>query len=129
MEWLVLIGRILFSLIFILSGLNHLMKLDQMSQYAAANGVPAATLATIVTGVMILLGGLSVLLGYKSKIGAWLLVIFLIPTAFMMHKFWGLDNAMESANQMSHFMKNLSMAGAALLIYYFGSGPKSLEKE
>ena len=127
MEWLVLIGRILYSMIFILFGLNHFMKLDAMAQYAASAGVPVPTLATIVTGLMLVLGGLSVLLGYKAKIGSLLLVIFLVPTAFIMHKFWGLNDAMMASNQMAHFMKNMALAGGALLIYYFGTGPKSLE--
>lgn len=129
MQYAVLLGRILFSILFIMSGLNHLTKLSAMSQYAASQGVPAATVATVVTGLMILLGGLSVLLGYKAKIGAALLVIFLIPTAFMMHAFWGIEDQMMAQNQMAHFLKNLSLAGAALLIFNFGSGPFSLEKQ
>ncbi|MDQ7052081.1 MAG: DoxX family protein [candidate division KSB1 bacterium] len=127
MEWLVLIGRILYSMIFILFGLNHFTKLDAMAQYAASNGVPVPTVATLITGLMLVLGGLSVLLGYKSKIGSLLLVIFLVPTAFLMHKFWGLNDPMMASNQMAHFMKNLALAGSALLIYHFGTGPKSLE--
>jgi len=71
---------------------------------------------------------LSILLGYKPKIGAWLIFLFLVPTAFLMHNFWAILDPMQSQNQMAHFMKNLSMAGAALLIAYFGSGPMSLEK-
>jgi putative oxidoreductase len=86
------------------------------------------TVATIVTGLMILLGGFSVLLGYKARIGGLILVLFLVPTAFMMHAFWGLEGA-EAMNQMTHFLKNLSMAGGGLLIYYFGPGPVSLDHD
>ena len=127
MEWLVLIGRILYSMIFIIFGLNHFFNLSGMAGYAASKGVPAATVATIITGLLLVLGGLSVLLGYKSKIGSLLLVIFLIPTALIMHNFWAVQNEMQAATEMAHFMKNLALAGSALLIYHFGTGPKSLE--
>ncbi len=128
MAYVVLIGRILYSMIFIIFGLFHFMNLQGMSQYAASQGVPAPTFMTIVTGIMLVVGGLSILLGYKPKIGAWLIFLFLVPTAFLMHNFWAISDPMQSQNQMAHFMKNLSMAGAALLIAYFGSGPLSLEK-
>jgi len=129
MKYIPLAGRILYSMIFILFGMNHFIKLNDMSQYTASMGVPAPTLATIVAGVMILLGGLSILLGYKTKIGSLLIFVFLILTAFIMHSFWSVEDAMQSQIQMIMFMKNLSMAGGALLLYYFGTGPLSIEKK
>jgi len=78
---------------------------------------------------MLLLGGLSILLGYKVKIGALLLVVFLVPTTFIAHSFWGIEDAMQSQMQMIMFMKNISMTGAALIFYYFGTGPLSIEKQ
>ncbi len=118
---LFLVGRILFAAIFIVSGLNHFMKLGPTAQYAAAFKVPAAKLAVVVTGVMILTGGLSILLGVAVRVGAVLLVLFLIPTSLWMHRFWGLQDAMMAQNQMAHFLKNMVMAGAALLVYYFST--------
>jgi len=129
MKYVALIGRILYSLIFIFSGFGHIFNLKQMSQYTASMGVPLPTVATLVTGLMILLGGLSILLGYKVKIGALLLIVFLVPTTFIAHAFWGIQDAMQAQMQMVMFMKNLGLTGAALLIYYFGSGPLSLEKQ
>lgn len=127
MQYLPLVGRILYSLIFIMFGLNHFMNLSAISGYAAQSGVPAPTVMTIVTGLMIVVGGLSVLMGYKAKIGSILLFIFLVLAAFMIHKFWAFEGD-ASQQQMIHFMKNISMAGAALLVFYFGTGPKSLDK-
>lgn len=118
---LFLIGRILFAAIFILSGLNHFIKLGPTAQYAAAFKVPAAKFAVVITGLMILVGGLSILLGVAVRVGALLLVVFLIPTAVIMHRFWGLQDAMMAQNQMAHFFKNMVMAGGALLIYYFST--------
>lgn len=129
MKYIPLAGRILFSLMFIMSGMGHLTKSASMAQYAGAMGVPAPTLAVIITGIMLLLGGLSVILGYKVKVGTILLVVFLIPTTFMMHAFWGIEDPMQSQMQMGMFMKNLSMMGGALLLYHFGTGPLSLEEQ
>ncbi len=70
---------------------------------------------------------MSVLLGYRARIGAWLIVLFLVPVTFAMHKFWGIADPATAQDQMAHFMKNLSMLGGALLITQFGAGPGSLD--
>jgi putative oxidoreductase len=116
-----LIGRVLFATIFILSGIAHLTKLPAMTQYAAAFKVPQPKLAVVVSGLMILAGGVSILLGAWVRVGALLLVLFLVPVAMYIHPFWGVPDPMQAANQQAHFLKNLSLAGAALLIYYFAT--------
>ena len=78
-------------------------------------------------GVISLVGGLSILLGYRAKIGAWLIVLFLVLVTPIMHKFWGVADPMMAQAQMINFMKNLSMLGGALLITQFGAGPLSLD--
>jgi len=113
--------RVLFSAMFIMSGIQHLTKLRMMSQYAASQKVPAPTAAVAVTGLMLLAGGLSILLGIQVQLGTLLLVVFLVPTAFVMHRFWGIPDPMQAAVQQAHFMKNITLAGAALLICYFTS--------
>jgi len=121
----VLTGRVLFSLIFALSGLSHFSP--QAAAMASAQGVPMASVAVPLSGVVAILGGLSVLLGYRAKLGAWLVVIFLLPVTFTMHRFWAVSDAMAAQDQMAHFMKNLSMLGGALFISQFGAGPLSLD--
>jgi putative oxidoreductase len=116
-----LIGRIVFSFFFIYSGINHLTKLTMMSQYAGASGVPAPTLAVAVSGLMLLAGGASILLGVQPRLGALLLALFLIPAAFMVHKFWGIADPMMAANQAAHFWKNIALTGACLMIYAFAT--------
>lgn len=86
-----------------------------------------ATVLVPLSGIMALAGGLSILLGYKAKWGAWILIAFLIPVTLMMHAFWKLDNPAEYQVQMAMFMKNISMLGAAFLIAWFGAGPVSLD--
>ncbi len=122
-----LIGRILYTLIFLMMGMMHFAKYRNFVAYAEMNGVPMAGLGVIVGSLLAVLGGLSVVLGYKAKIGAWLLVGFLIPVTLFMHRFWGIEDPMMAQNQMAHFMKNLSMIGGALMIATLGSGPYSLD--
>lgn len=121
----VVLGRLLFGLIFVMSSFGHFSK--QTIGYAAAQGVPLAPLAVPFSGLLALAGGLSILLGYRAKIGAWLIVLFLVPVSFTMHKFWGLTDPAMAQMQMIHFMKNMSMLGGALLISQFGAGPLSLD--
>ena len=121
----VLLGRLLFALIFLMSGPRHFMS--STIAYAAAQGVPMASIAVPVSGLIALLGGLSILLGYRAKIGAWLIVLFLVGVTPMLHKFWGISDPMVAQMQMVNFMKNVSMLGGALLITQFGSGPWSLD--
>lgn len=123
MNMIVLLGRICFSAIFILSSLGHFLK--GTVAYAAGMGVPYPGFLVPASGVLAFLGGWSILLGFKARIGAWLLVIFLVPVTLIMHRFWGLDDPMMAGLQKIMFLKNLSMLGGAFLIAYFGSGPLS----
>lgn len=118
---ILLAGRVLFSLFFLMSGYNHLTKLGMTAQYAASQGLPAPKLAVVVSGLMLLAGGLSILLGYQVRWGALLLVVFLVSAAVTMHRFWGVADPMMAQNQMIHFWKNIVMAGAALMFYYFAT--------
>lgn len=127
MKFLVLLGRILYSAIFIGAGAGHFGA--SSVQYAVQHGVPMAQFIVPLSGAIAILGGLSILLGYKARIGAWFIVIFLVPVTFMMHRFWLVAEPMEAMMQQAMFMKNLSMLGAALLISYFGAGPLSLDKK
>ena len=122
---IVLLGRLLVAAIFLTAGPNHFTK--QAIGYAASQGVPLASIAVPVSGLLAILGGVSILLGYRAKIGAWLIVAFLIPVTFLMHKFWAVSDPMMAQVQMIMFMKNIAMLGGALLISQFGAGPLSLD--
>ncbi len=125
MKFLALLGRMLYSLIFILSGFMHF--LPSVIQYAAEDNVPMASTLVPLSGIVAFLGGLSILLGYKARIGAWLIVIFLIPVTYHMHDFWTQTDPDIIAMQEAMFLKNISLLGTAFLIAYFGSGPLSLD--
>jgi putative oxidoreductase len=81
------------------------------------------------SGIIALLGGLSIALGYRARLGAWLLVLFLVPVTLMLHRFWGLSDPQAAGLQLAMFMKNVSMLGAALIIARVGSGPLSLRQD
>lgn len=120
MDVVILIGRILFSLIFVNSGLRgHLGSLEGSTQYAQAWGVPNARVYVILSGIIISVGGLMVALGVWLDLAAVLLIVFLVPTAFTMHAFWKLEDPMQKAGEQAQFMKNISLTGACLMLLGF----------
>ena len=122
---LVLLSRLFFVAIFLMAGPKHFAS--QTIAYAASQGVPMASIAVPFSGVLAILGGLSILLGYRARIGAWLIVLFLVGVTPMMHKFWIVTDPMMHQMQMVMFMKNVAMLGAALFITQVGSGQWSLD--
>ena len=123
MDAILIIGRILFGALFVASGIGHFAKLEAMTGYAKYKKVPAAKLSVIVSGLMILVGGLYIAFGVYADLGALLIALFLIPTAFMMHAFWKETDATAKQNETIGFFKDLSLAGAALIIFALvGSG-------
>ncbi len=120
-----LLGRLLFALIFLMSAPMHFS--GPIIAYAASQGVPLASIAVPLSGVIALAGGLSILLGYRARIGAWLIVLFLAAVTPMMHNFWTVADPMMHQMQFIMFMKNLSMLGGALFISQTGAGPWSLD--
>ena len=127
MKIIVLLGRIFFSLIFLMTAMTHFSK--GSVGYAASKGVPAASIAVPLAGVIAILGAISIILGFKARWGAWLIVLFLIPVTLMMHDFWTVTDPQMRGMQMAMFMKNVSMLGGALMITYFGSGPLSVDRK
>ncbi len=118
LDWVSLIGRVLFGLLFFLSGIGHLTQ-PGMRDYAKAMGVPLPGVLVPLTGIQIILSSLMVALGIWPDLGALLLFIFLVPVAFIMHRFWTLTDPMQAANQQAHFFKNIALAGASLVMFAF----------
>jgi len=125
MKYAVLLGRIFYSVIFLMAAPGH-FKAATIG-YAASHGVPFAEFLVPASGVIAFLGALSIILGYKARYGAWLIVLFLVPVTLSMHNFWAVADPVQRGMQQIMFEKNLSMLGAALLIAHFGSGPLSLD--
>jgi len=106
MKGLVLVGRILVGAYYLSSALNHLVFAPgQLAEYAASKGVPLPLLAVIVTGLLLLIGGLSILLGVLPRVGVLALVVFFLPVTFWMHDFWNIADPQMRTVQMISFSK------------------------
>lgn len=121
MEWLSLLGRVIFGLYFVYSGINHFTKYQGLKGYAAFKKIPAAGFAVVITGLVLLGGGLSILTGYWIQTGLILLAIFLLVTAFTVHNYWTLDDENAKAGEQSQFLKNIAIASACLLLLQMGT--------
>jgi putative oxidoreductase len=120
-----LIGRLFLTVVFFVSVPAHFGPVDL--KYAVAAGVPFAKLVVPGAGLLMLAGALSVLLGYRAKLGAWILVLFLVPVTLVMHHFWNASNPMMAQLQMGMFIRNVSILGGVLIVSQFGPGPWSLD--
>jgi len=125
MEWwkslVVLIGRILLVLIFLNSGIGKIGKFEMTAQYMAKFGISYPNFFLLGAIVFELLGSLTVILGYYARLGALLLILFLIPTTLIFH------TDFADPLQMVQFMKNLSMLGGCLVLLGLGPGRWSLD--
>jgi putative oxidoreductase len=126
MRYLFPIGRVLFALIFIIASPRHFSA--EGIQHAADLGLPLAGFFVPASGILAMVGGLSVALGYRARWGAWALVAFLLPVTFVMHGFWTVHDPALARVQQAMFAKNISMLGAALLLTQFGAGGVSFDE-
>ena len=110
-----LIGRMMFGGFFIMSGIKHFQQQKQMAQYAAAKKVPKPDLVVKATGTMLVLGGTSILLGIKPKLGTLAVIGFLAGVSPVMHDFWN-EDAEQRMNDMINFTKNMALAGGAMAL-------------
>jgi putative oxidoreductase len=117
-EIILLVGRILFGGFFIMSGINHFRNLGMLSGYAESKNVPFPRLAVTGTGVMLVVGGASVLLGIVPIVGLIVLILFLLSTLATMHDFWNLKDPQQRATEQVNFLKNVALIGASLALMY-----------
>jgi uncharacterized membrane protein YphA (DoxX/SURF4 family) len=108
------IGRLLFGGYFIYNGLNHFLNLQSVAAYAASKSVPAPEVATALSGLLLLHGGLSIVSGQWPRIGALFIVVFLAVVTPVMHNFWAQEGPARAMDLMQ-FTKNLALLGAAFL--------------
>ena len=117
MDVVLVIGRVLFALLFINSGIAHLTKLEAMTGYAKYKKLPAAKFGVLISGLLFLLGGIYIIAGYWVDLGALFLAITLILAAFIFHNFWKETDATAKMNEQIAFNKDLSLAGASLILF------------
>ncbi len=122
-KYIPLVARSFLAVIFIYAGVNKVFNFAGTSASMAKAGLPIVEVLLAFTIAFQILGGLSIILGYKTQIGAILLIIFMIPATIVFH------NPLSDPSQFNNFFKNLSIIGGLLLILAYGSGPLSLEPE
>ncbi len=122
------LGRILLCAIFLLSAvMEKIPKYGEVVGRMREQGVPLPGIALIGAIVFLILGSVLVILGLKARIGALLLLVFLVLATYYFHDFWTIEDKDEAMNQMAHFMKNVALAGAMLFIMGAGAGPWSVD--
>jgi uncharacterized membrane protein YphA (DoxX/SURF4 family) len=117
MHTLAIIGQVLFGFYWLNAGINHFRKLPALTGYAASKGTPAPKLAVVGSGLLLLIGGVGILLGYQLWWAILFLVVFLLGVTPTMHKFWADTDPQAKMNNHIQFMKNLALLGALLMLW------------
>jgi len=126
---LTVVGRLLIVTIFVMSAVgNKIPQFGAVAEKMASAGVPIPQVMLVGAIVFLIVGGLSILLGFYARIGALLLLTFLVLATYFFHDFWTLEGDARQT-QMIHFMKNLALMGTMLFITAVGSGPWSLDRK
>jgi len=122
MNAVLVIGRVLFVALFIVSGIGHFKSLEAMTGYAKYKKLPAAKLGVIASGLFFLLGGIYIVLGVWVDLGALLIAVTMVLVAIIFHQFWKETDANTKMQETMNFYKALSLAGAALIILALVAG-------
>ncbi len=126
---LAVLGRVMLCTIFFLSAVgNKIPNFKAVAEAMEKEGVPAPQIMLVGAIVFLIAGSISVVVGFKARIGAALLLVFLILATYYFHDFWTLTDPQAKQDQMIQFMKNLGLMGAMVLIIANGTGPMSLDE-
>lgn len=123
-----LIGRVLISSIFLFSSMSKIMHFTANVAYMASKGVPFTEVLLVMALIVELVGALMILLGWHTRAGAFVLVLFVIVVTMVFHNFWTYPPA-ESATQMAQFLKNVAIIGGMFYIIAYGAGRFSIDRK
>lgn len=124
---MLLLGRILLALVFLIAGVRKLMGVGMAAGYLAKLGFPMPEVMVWIA-IVIEIGGAALLIaGWQTRRVAWLMILFVAIATAMAHRFWQFDAA-QYANQMNHFLKNLALIGGLLYVVVLGAGAYSLDE-
>jgi putative oxidoreductase len=123
-----LVGRLLLGGIFFAAAvMNHIPHFSSVTDYMKAEGVPAPQIMHVGAIAFLLLGSISLIVGYKARWGAAMLAVFLVLASYYIHDFWTVADAAQAQQQQVHFMKNMAMLGGMLFILANGAGAWSID--
>ena len=123
---LVIVGRVLLALMFIVAGFGKLTNIEGTAGYIASGGLPMASVLAVIVGLLELLGGLAIAVGFQARWAALALGLFTLAASVLFHKFWAVP-ADQAFVQQLMFMKNLSVAGGLFIVAALGAGPVSVD--
>jgi putative oxidoreductase len=123
---LVVVGRVLLALMFIMAGFSKLGNISGTAGYIASGGLPLASVLAVVVGLLELLGGIAIAIGFHARWAALALGLFTIAASLLFHKFWAVAPEQAFVQQLM-FMKNLSVAGGLFIVAALGAGPVSVD--
>ena len=126
MEFVFLIGRLIFGGFFVLNGINHFTQKKELAKYAQSKHIPSPEFAVTFSGAILFASGVSIALGIFTSIALFGLIIFLFITSFTMHAFWKDTDTTLKMNNYVNFMKNIALLGACLMMYFITSWPLGL---
>ncbi len=118
-----LVGRILLALIFLKSGIGKIGGFAATAGYMSSKGLPMVDVLLTITIVIELAASAMIIVGFKARLGATALLLWMIPVTVIFHNFWAVPA------EINMFMKNLAIMGGLLLIMANGSGPMSVDKK
>jgi putative oxidoreductase len=111
-----LVGRLVFGGFFLYNGINHFKQRQELARHAGSKHVPMPDAAVTVSGGLLTLGGASIVLGIKPKLGAAAIIGFLAGVSPVMHNFWRVEDPNQRMNDMINFSKNVALLGGALAL-------------
>ncbi len=111
-----LLSRLIFGFYFLFNALNHFTKTNFLAEYAKSKNVPQPKLAVLFTGLLLLIGSLTILFGVYIEIGVFALTLFFLPVTFIMHNFWKVADPQMKMFEMVNFMKNMAIWAGVLLL-------------
>lgn len=123
---LVVAGRVLLALMFVMAGFSKLGNIAGTAGYIASAGLPMATALALLTGVFELIAGLALAVGLQTRWVALSLGVFTLLASVLFHKFWAVAADQQFVQQLM-FMKNLAVAGGMFMVAALGAGPVSLD--
>lgn len=123
---LVVVGRVLLALMFIMAGFSKLGNISGTAGYIASGGLPMASVLAVVVGLLELLGGIAIAIGFQARWAALALGLFTLAASLLFHKFWAVAPDQAYVQQLM-FMKNLSVAGGLFIVAALGAGPVSVD--
>ncbi len=116
MEFVFLLGRLLFGAYFIMNGINHFTQKKGLTEYARSKHIPSPELAVALSGAVLFVAGVSIALGIFVSIALISLIVFLFIVSFTMHAFWKDTDAASKMSNHINFTKNIALLGACLML-------------